>query len=205
MPVSSTCVVEINFPKQTVLCAAVVSSKRSWTCRTWFCESRYTCRNRGCDLGSEGSDLEHFVCGIFPVSIENARKCLFWWEKSQWARFSARRFPPLVSSSLRQLLSADSFYIVKQTWLTKDESFKILLRSLSPALVPFRRFVHQFVWRAVPYCRCRSSCIVHVSKFTSIDYFIFMGVCAGISDSKKYFHSRLNDRDYCSQVKYLLR
>ena len=44
-----------------------------------------------------------------------------------------------------------------------------------------------------------------MSKFIFTEYFISMGVYAGISDSKKCFHSRLDDCLYCSQVNSLFR
>ena len=71
--------------------------------------------------------------------------------------------------------------------MVDDESFTILLGGLSTALVPFRWFVHQFIWRAVPYCRCRSSRIVHVSKFIITEYFNSMGVLRGHFRFEKMF------------------
>lgn len=119
--------------------------------------------------------------------------------------FVFRKAFPATSSQFAKTASVSGFIQFCQTNMVDDESFTILLGGLSAALVPFRWFVHQFFWRAVPYCRCRSSRIVHVSKFIITEYFISMGVYAGISDSKKCFHSRLDDCHYCSQVNSLFR
>ena len=58
--------------------------------------------------------------------------------------FSARRFPPLVSSSLRQLLSADSFNIVKQTWLTMRASRFCLVVYLQLLFLFVDLFINSF-------------------------------------------------------------
>lgn len=51
-----------------------------------------------------------------------------------------------------------------QTWLTKDESVKVLFRSLSTTPVSFCGLVYQFLWRAFPNCRCCSVVVVHNSR-----------------------------------------
>ena len=67
----------------------------------------------------------------------------------------------------RHHLSADSLNTLYQTdyqtWLTKDESVKVLFRSLSTTPISFCGLVYQFLWRAFPNCRCCSVVVVHVS------------------------------------------
>lgn len=58
--------------------------------------------------------------------------------------FSARRFLPLVSSSLRQLLSADSFNIAKQTWLRMRASRFCLVVYLQCLFLFVDLFINSF-------------------------------------------------------------
>ena len=55
-----------------------------------------------------------------------------------------KAFPPLVSSSLRQLLSADLFNFVKQTWLTMRASRFCLVVYLQLLFLFVDLFINSF-------------------------------------------------------------